>query len=186
MEAAVAIAFSILTALTAPSLDTPPDKVIAEARAARVAHRGAVSNRSVFAIVDYDVSWRQERLWVLDAKTQRVVFAAHVRHAAASNDAATGRAVSCSNVPGSLQSSAGAFVTDLRPYAGHYGRSLRVRGLDRGINDNAFARDIVIHPAGRLTFSAGCFMVPDAEADATIDHLAGGVFVYVHGCSGRA
>ncbi len=173
-----------LAAPTGAAPSAPSPAVLAEAIAARKAHHGSIGKRSVYAIVDYDVSWQDKRLWILDAATNAVLLRAHVRHAAASDDATTGRAVECSNVAGSLKSSPGAFVTDRAFYVGHYGRSLRIQGLDDGVNDNAAARDIVFHPAGPYTFSAGCFMVPDAEAQAALDLLVGGVFVYAHGCRG--
>lgn len=187
MATLFAVCCALFAALTvAPSQDAsqPSAAVLAEARASHRAHRSQAARRDVYAIVDYDISWQRERLWIVDAKTQTVRYSAHVRHAAASNDAKTGRAVTCSNVPGSLQSSTGAFVTEKSDYEGKYGRSLRIRGLEPGVNDKVATRDIVFHPAGRFTFSAGCFMVPDAEADKAIDYLVGGVFVFAHGCRG--
>ena len=160
----------------------PPLAVLAQAQVAFRAHRQALGKRDVLAIVDYDRSWQDERLWILDARTHAVRFFGHVRHAAASNDARSGRAVACSNVAGSFKSSNGAFVTERTTYEGHYGHSLRVRGLEPGVNDKALAREIVIHPAGRLTFSAGCFMIPDEEAQQVVDLLAGGTLLYAHGC----
>ena len=173
-----------LAAPTGAAKLAPSPTVLAEAIAARKGHRGSIGKRSVYAIIDYDVGWQDKRLWILDVATNTVLLRAHVRHAAASDDATTGRAVECSNVAGSFKSSPGAFVTDRAFYVGHYGRSLRIQGLDDGVNDNAAARDIVFHPAGPYTFSAGCFMVPDAEAQAALDLLVGGVFVYAHGCRG--
>ena len=181
----VIVACTSAPAVAAPTIGSAPSPgVLAEAIAARKAHRGSIGKRSVYAIVDYDVSWQDKRLWILDAATNAVLLRAHVRHAAASDEASTGRAVACSNVAGSLKSSPGAFVTDRAFYVGHYGRSLRIQGLDDGVNDNAAARDIVFHPAGPYTFSAGCFMVPDDEAQAALDLLVGGVFVFAHGCRG--
>lgn len=55
-------------------------------------------------------------------------------------------ATSFSNTPGSLKSSIGVFLTE-ETYDGKNGYSLRLRGLERGVNDNAYDRDIVIHGA---------------------------------------
>lgn len=162
----------------------PSPAVLDLARAARAAHLDSITKTAVFAIVDYDVSWREEGLWILDTATNTVLFRGHVRHAAASDDGNAGRAVDCGNVAGSLKSSPGAFVTQHAFYRGRYGRSLRVHGLEAGVNDNALAREIVFHPAAHYTFSAGCFMIPDDEAQAALDHLVGGVFVFAHGCRG--
>jgi hypothetical protein len=162
----------------------PSPAVLGLARAARAEHLDSVTKTTVFAIVDYDVSWREDRLWILDTATNSVLFRGHARHAAASDDGNAGRAVDCGNVAGSLKSSPGAFVTQRAFYRGRYGRSLRVYGLEPGVNDNAVAREIVFHPAGHYIFSAGCFMIPDDEAQAALDHLVGGVFVFAHGCRG--
>ncbi len=78
-------------------------------------------------------------------------------------------------------SSPGSYLTATAPYVGKFGRSLRVRGLDSRVSDQALARDIVLHPAGVLAYSLGCFMVPDGEVAAAVDQLDGGTFLYVAG-----
>ena len=49
------------------------------------------------------------------------------------------------------------------------------------VEENARMRAIIFHPDLGLTHSAGCFMLPSADAKRFIDHIAGGTFVYVHG-----
>jgi hypothetical protein len=86
--------------------------------------------------------------------------------------------------------SPGLFVTDA-PYVGRNGYSLRLRGLEPGVNDNAWARAIVMHGAdyvsraiasrlGRLGRSHGCPAVPAAVARRIIDTLKGGSVVYAY------
>jgi hypothetical protein len=88
-------------------------------------------------------------------------------------------------------SSLGLFVTD-RSYQGQNGYSLRLRGLDPGVNDHAFARAIVIHGApyvsaataaelGRLGRSWGCPAVRMDVARTLIDQIKGGTVVYAYG-----
>lgn len=182
----LALTFALLTSMAPPpqpvAATGPSPAVVAEGRAARRAHLRETTRRKTWALIDFDRDWREPRFWVLDAETDAVRWTGHVRHAGASNDERTGRAVDCSNVPGSFKSSPGSYLTATAPYVGKFGRSLRVRGLDSGVNDQALARDIVLHPAGALAYSLGCFMVPDGEVAAAVDQLAGGTFLYVAGC----
>ena len=87
--------------------------------------------------------------------------------------------------------SLGLFVTDTS-YVGSNGYSLRLRGLEPGINDNAFARAIVIHGAayvsqaiadklGRLGRSWGCPAVRSDIARKLIDTIKGGTAIYAYG-----
>ena len=71
-------------------------------------------------------------------------------------------------------------MTAHHTYEGNYGHSLRVRGLEPGVNDNAWIRDIVLHPDLRMTQSAGCFMLPELTSNSIIDAIVSGSFVYVH------
>jgi hypothetical protein len=157
----------------------PTEAALAAGLLARQHHRAHVRNEKVWTLIDYDLPFTAVRLWVLDARRGNAVkIASHVSHAWRSGKLF---ATVFSNTPGSELSSLGSFVTVPRPYDGGYGRSLRVRGLDRGENDNALARAIIFHPDLGMTHSAGCFMLPNAVARGIIDMIAGGSFVYVHG-----
>jgi hypothetical protein len=96
-----------------------------------------------------------------------------------------------SNEDGSLMTSLGLFVTEL-PYIGQNGYSLRLRGLDPGINDHAYDRAIVLHGApyvseanatrfGRLGRSWGCPAVRPAVARRLIDTVKGGTVLFAYG-----
>src|SRR5690606_9220242 len=86
---------------------------------------------------------RERRLWVLDVAIGRVLAHELVAHG---RNSGGDRAESFSNREGSYQSSIGTFVTGAT-YVGKHGRSLRLVGLDGGLNDNAMARAIVMHGA---------------------------------------
>jgi len=147
--------------------------------AAREQHHAQVSHHTRWTLIDYSLPFTAVRLWVLDAQHDHaVMIASRVSHAWRSGML---YATSFSNQYGSELSSLGSFVTSARPYDGGYGRSLRVRGLDPGRNDNALRRAIIFHPDLGLTHSAGCFMLPEAAAAHIVDTIAGGTFVYVHG-----
>jgi hypothetical protein len=95
-----------------------------------------------------------------------------------------------SNTPGSHQSSLGAFVTG-STYIGRHGVSLRLLGLEPGINDRAEERAIVMHAAdyvsedvirrqGRLGRSHGCPAVRPAVARSLIESIRDGTLVFAY------
>jgi L,D-transpeptidase catalytic domain len=157
----------------------PSEAALAAGLRAQQRHRAQVRNAKLWTLIDYELPFTSVRLWVLDARRDNAVkIASRVSHAW--NSGAL-YATTFSNTPGSELSSLGSFVTMRQPYDGGYGRSLRVRGLDRGENDKALARAIIFHPDLGMTHSAGCFMLPEAVARRVVDMIAGGSFVYVHG-----
>lgn len=92
-----------------------------------------------------------------------------------------------SNTPGSFATSRGAYLTTGQ-YAGKYGPSLRLRGLDLD-NSNAYDRAIVMHPAwyaapdmlgkyGKLGRSEGCFAMAPEDFRLALDHLGSGRLLY--------
>jgi hypothetical protein len=100
------------------------------------------------------------------------------------------RALRFSNAPQSLESSLGAFLTG-ETYMGKHGLSLRLAGLEKGINDNSLSRDIVIHGAnyvseavararGRIGRSWGCPAVRTEIARQLIETLKGGSLVVAY------
>jgi hypothetical protein len=119
--------------------------------------------RPILTLIDYSRPSTEPRLWVLDLAQGAVRFRTLVAHGRGSG---VSRAVAFSNDPGSKQSSLGLFRTD-EAYQGSHGYSLRLVGLETGVNDLAYPRDIVIHGAdyatakfasrhGRLGRSWGC------------------------------
>lgn len=130
------------------------------------ARKQGLDDKKVLTIVDYSKPSGMRRLWVIDLKNDKVLFNTWVAHGKNSGGAV---ATSFSNQAQSLKSSIGVYKTAL-PYVGHDGYSLRVNGLEHGINDNANSRDVVFHGAyyasgevaksrGMLGRSWGCFAV---------------------------
>jgi hypothetical protein len=99
--------------------------------------------KEILTVIDYSKPSAEKRMWVFDVKRNRVLFHTWVSHGKNSGGA---HATSFSNAPGSLKSSLGVFLTD-ETYDGKNGYSLRLRGLERGTNDSAYSRAIVIHGA---------------------------------------
>jgi hypothetical protein len=108
------------------------------------ARRQGLDHKQLLTIIDYSKPSSERRLWVVDLKNGKVLFNTWVTHGKNSGQL---RATSFSNEPGSLKSSIGVFVTEVTPYMGGNGYSLRLSGLEHGINDNAYRRDIVVHGA---------------------------------------
>jgi hypothetical protein len=96
-----------------------------------------------------------------------------------------------SNSPGSFASSPGFYITG-ETYIGKNGLSLTLDGIEKGINDKARERAIVMHGAdyvssdfvktyGRLGRSQGCPAVPKELNKEIIQTIKGGscLFIYV-------
>jgi hypothetical protein len=146
---------------------------------------GAVKNPATLTIIDYSKPSIEPRLWVLDFASREVLYEELVSHGQGSGG---NFATKFSNVPDSHQTSLGLFVTNTT-YVGRNGYSLRLEGLDRGFNDRARERAIVMHGApyvnnsitkslGRLGRSHGCPAVRDAVARELIDRVKGGSLVF--------
>lgn len=141
----------------------------------------------VLTVIDYSRPSRQRRLWVIDVASKEVLFHELVAHGKNTGD---DRARSFSNELGSLQSSLGLFVTDAT-YQGKHGHSLKLRGLDKGLNDRALERAIVVHAADyvsldfvrkhhRLGRSWGCPALAPEVAKPVIERIKGGSAIFAY------
>ncbi|MDN3556560.1 murein L,D-transpeptidase catalytic domain family protein [Halomonas maura] len=139
------------------------------------------------AVIDFSRPSTEERLWVFDLRQERLLFRELVSHGQGSGDA---MASAFSNTPDSHQSSLGLFRT-LNSYRGSNGYSLRLEGLEPGVNDLAFERAIVIHGAdyvsesfiqrtGRLGRSHGCPAVRSEVAVPLIDSLKDSQYLFTY------
>lgn len=144
-----------------------------------------VVKKNVMAIADFGKSSNTKRLWVFDFNDNELLFNTWVAHGKYSGEE---YASSFSNVSGSKKTSLGAYVT-AETYQGSHGYSLKLDGLETGLNDNARSRAVVMHGAdyvsadfirkyGRLGRSFGCPAVSVAESKAIIDALKGGAFLF--------
>lgn len=153
---------------------------VASARA-----KGITGRRDLLTVIDYSLPSTERRLWVLDLAQGDVLFHELVAHGSGSGD---NHATRFSNVQDSRQTSLGLFLTG-GTYEGGNGYSLKLRGLDPGVNDNAEARYIVMHGAwyvspeharshGRLGRSWGCPALSQTVAPRVIDTIKGGTFLF--------
>jgi hypothetical protein len=177
---------STWTAAVLGGIDT--DVFALALRAAEAAiHRGDVSGPSTLTVIDFSRSSKLKRLWVYDLRSKELLFHELVSHGRNSGD---DLATSFSNVAESNKSSIGLFRT-AETYIGKHGYSLRLDGLEKGINDNARARAIVMHGAdyvsagtakalGRLGRSLGCPAVGTAISRSLIDAVKDGGLLFAY------
>ena len=148
---------------------------------------GAVANPATLTVIDYSRPSTEKRLWVYDLRSHELLYEELVAHGQGSGGAMATR---FSNEPETHATSLGLFVTD-DTYVGKNGYSLRLDGLDRGFNDRARDRAIVMHGApyvsaefaraqGRLGRSWGCPALRDAVARDVIDLVKGGGLVFAY------
>jgi hypothetical protein len=123
--------------------------------------------KNILTIIDFSLSSSEKRLWIIDMNTNEILLNTLVAHGRNSGD---NYAVNFSNKKESYQSSLGFYATG-EVYKGKHGLSLKLDGLEKGINDNARKRAVVIHGADyvsdafiinhkRLGRSQGCPAVP--------------------------
>ena len=187
----------------APEADPGVLALALEARACALRNGAARGTR--LAVIDYSRPSTDRRLWVFDLERDALLYAEHVAHGRGSGE---NFARAFSNRDGSHQSSLGLFTTG-ETYDGGNGYSLRMDGLEPGINDAARDRLIVMHGApyvdpaqalrqGRLGRSYGCPALRPQVARAVIDTLKQDQLLFAYypdaawlsgsrwfGCSGR-
>jgi len=161
-------------------------RMVARARASFDRHRSSLDHIDIVGIADFTKASSDPRFFLLDTNSGQV--SRHlVAHGRGSDPAHTGFLQRFSNQPGSEASSNGAYVTG-DYYPGHYGRAMRVKGLDMS-NSNAETRAIVVHSAwyaepdvlasnGRLGRSEGCFAMSHSSLQEVLARLGPGRFLY--------
>ena len=156
-------------------------------RVYRCGRAAGVFDGPLLTVIDYALPSTERRLWVIDVPRRRVLFHELVAHGEGSGD---NYAVDFSNEPGSRQSSLGVFRTE-DVYRGSNGYSLRLSGLEPGVNDLAMERRIVMHGAdyvseravsalGRLGRSWGCPALSKRVHRRLIERIKGGSAVIAY------
>lgn len=121
-------------------------------------------------------------MFVVDLKAQKLLISSIVSHG---RNSGSEFARNFSNRPESHQSSLGFYVTG-STYRGSNGYSLILEGLEKGFNDRAKERAIVMHGAdyaseqvikkkGYLGRSYGCPALPKTINKKTIETIKGGI-----------
>jgi hypothetical protein len=151
------------------------------------AELGLVTRRDLLTVIDYSMPSSEQRMFIFDLAAGKLLYRELVAHGKNSGDNVTNY---FSNRPSSLASSLGLFVT-ADTYVGKNGYSLRLRGLEEGVNDMAMDRAIVMHGAyyvsreairvlGRLGRSWGCPAVRSEIAQELIETIRGGSAIFAY------
>lgn len=144
-------------------------------------------NRDILTLIDFSKPSTEKRLYVFDMKKRKMLYNSLVSHGRNSGE---NYATSFSNEYGSYKSSLGFYLTETT-YSGKNGYSLILDGLEKGINDKAKERAIVVHGAsyanpsvikggGRLGRSLGCPALPEKVSKPIIDAIKGGSVMYIY------
>jgi hypothetical protein len=163
-------------------------KVLAYALTAyhKASQKGEVK-KPVLTVIDYSLPSSKQRMWIFDVSKERLLYQTYV-----ANGQNSGMAVPnhFSNQPSSKATSLGTFVTK-DVYMGHKGYSLNLQGLEKGFNDNAYNRRVVMHGAwymepsfikqsGRAGRSWGCPSIADSLAKPVINTIKGGSVIFAY------
>ena len=149
--------------------------------------QGRLSKDNIISIVDFSQPSSRKRLFIIDLNNLRVLYNTYVAHGVNSGKE---YADQFSNTPESNKSSLGFYETK-NTYSGGNGYSLRLAGLEKGINDNAEKRDIVIHGAayvnesliqsqGYIGRSWGCPALPEKLHKPIIDKIKNGSCLFIY------
>lgn len=143
--------------------------------------------RDILTLIDFSKPSTEKRLYVFDMRRRKLLFSSVVAHG---RNSGGNYATSFSNQNGSYKSSLGFYLTE-HTYQGRNGYSLILEGLEKGINDRARERAIVVHGAsyanpsvisagGRLGRSLGCPALPQELSRPIIDTIKGGSVIYIY------
>ena len=143
--------------------------------------------KDLLTVIDFSKSSNQKRLWIIDMATETVLYNTYVAHGRNSGNEF---ASVFSNESSSNKSSLGFYATG-EIYQGKHGESLRLDGLEAGINDNARSRSIVMHAADyvsenfikqnkRLGRSLGCPALPNHLNKEIINLITGKSCLFIY------
>ena len=154
----------------------------------RLKDEGKIKNNRPLTVIDFTRPSSEKRMWIIDVEEGMILHHGYVSHGRNSGELMAQR---FSNTSSSYMSSLGFYLTG-EVYQGKHGYSLRLDGLEKGFNDKARERAIVIHGAdyateqvvkssGRLGRSLGCPALPHAEARQVIDLIKDQSCLFIYG-----
>ena len=146
-----------------------------------------LTKSGLVSIVDFSQSSNTKRLYVIDMDKKVVLLNTYVAHGRNSGEEF---ATFFGNKLNSFKSSLGFYITG-DTYKGAHGLSMRLKGVEKGINDDAEQRGIVMHGAryvsetfikqcGRLGRSQGCPAVPQELCQEIIGYIKEGSCFYMY------
>lgn len=152
----------------------------------KAAEKGGVK-KQILTVIDYSLPSNKQRMWVFDLVSERLLYNTYVAHGRNSGDVVPHH---FSNKSSSKETSLGTYLTR-DTYIGSKGYSLNLQGLERGFNDNAYSRRVVIHGAwyvepdfikksGHAGRSWGCPSIAKTLAKPVINTIKGGSVVFAY------
>jgi len=144
-------------------------------------------HNNTLTVIDFSLPSTEKRLWCIDLGTGNLLYNTYVAHG---KNSGCNFAQQFSNTLNSYQSSLGFYLTaDI--YFGKHGKSMRLHGLEKGINDKAQERAIVVHGAdyvsesfinmqGRLGRSHGCPAIPLEITSEFIERTNNGSLFFIY------
>jgi hypothetical protein len=153
---------------------------------------GLILHEGILSIVDFSLPSLKKRLFIIDLENGKLLFNTLVAHGRNSGQLI---ATKFSNRSRSYESSLGFYLTG-ETYIGQCGYSLRLMGIERGINNNAYKRGIVVHGAdyvneeasalmGRVGRSEGCPAIPREIHREVIEAIKDGSCFFIYGKNKR-
>lgn len=153
----------------------------------KLVSQGAVRNEELLTIIDFSLPSSKKRLFVIDMSSGKLLYHTYVAHG---RNSGLHTATNFSNNVNSFQSSLGFYVTE-NTYKGKHGYSLRLDGVEKGINDKALQRGIVMHAAayvnaklaairGYIGRSQGCPALPPGEYKSIIGKIKDGSCLFIY------
>jgi hypothetical protein len=178
----------VYQSLDANEFELPKQESFAEAlKGFYLLKEKGLIKKDILTLVDFSLSSNTKRLWVIDLKTNEVLFQSLVAHGRNTGEEFATR---FSNSAESFQSSLGFYTTG-EIYRGKHGISLKLDGLEKGINDRARQRAVVVHGADyvsdsfikgnkRLGRSQGCPAIPVKLASEIISAIKDKSCLYIY------
>lgn len=171
--------------LKAPALDKNVLKLALKAY--NKAKAAGLAKKPILTVIDYSKPSSEQRMWVFDLAKDKLLFNTHVAHGKNSGGKVANH---FSNRDSSKETSLGTFVTK-DTYIGSNGYSLNLEGLEKGFNDNAYKRRVVVHGSsymspefikshGQAGRSWGCPAVAHALAKPIINTIKNGSVLFAY------
>lgn len=153
----------------------------------KLVDQGKVMKDNILSILDFTLPSGKKRLFVIDLESGTLLFNTYASHGRGSGMIIP---THFSNAVNSHKSSLGFYVTG-GTYQGQHGESLRLLGEEKGINDNALKRGIVMHGAsyadeqiiasqGFIGRSLGCPALPQNVYRDIIERIKDGSCLFIY------
>jgi len=156
----------------------------------KLKEEGKLLNSSILTIIDFSQSSTKKRMYVIDLVKKSLLYQTYVAHGRNTGEE---YAKNFSNESGTFKSSLGFYITGNMAIGSKVGLSLILQGIEKGFNDKAVQREIIIHGAdyateafiqktGRLGRSLGCPSLPPNLIKPVAETIKEGtcLFIYQH------